>query len=126
MKEPELARLRQERLRALPSVDEALRVLGGYAGAPRARLIEAVRAVLAAERRAVVGALSVTALRPGPVAPAALLDAVRARLDAAAAWRLDRVVNATGVVLHTNLGRALLAPAALARLALVARHYSNL
>ena len=36
------------------------------------------------------------------------------------------MINATGVVLHTNLGRAPLGPAALARLALVAARYSNL
>lgn len=48
---------------------------------------------------------------------------------AIAAWtapRLRRVVNATGVVLHTNLGRAPLPEAALARIAAVAGRYSNL
>jgi L-seryl-tRNA(Ser) seleniumtransferase len=39
---------------------------------------------------------------------------------------LRRVINATGVVLHTNLGRAPLNSAALDRVAEVARHYSNL
>jgi L-seryl-tRNA(Ser) seleniumtransferase len=51
---------------------------------------------------------------------------VAVQLRAAAAWRLDRVVNATGVVLHTNLGRAPLSRAALARLAVIGRRYSNL
>ena len=51
---------------------------------------------------------------------------MRAALAAGPAWGLDRVINATGVVLHTNLGRAPLGPAALARLALVAARYSNL
>ena len=57
---------------------------------------------------------------------AALLPRVRVVLAAAGAWQLDRVINATGVVLHTNLGRAPLGPAALARLAVVAAGYSNL
>jgi L-seryl-tRNA(Ser) seleniumtransferase len=37
-----------------------------------------------------------------------------------------RVINATGVILHTNLGRALLSQAAIENVALLASHYSNL
>src|SRR5581483_10698145 len=40
--------------------------------------------------------------------------------------RLRRVLNATGVVVHTNLGRAPLAPEAIAQIVDVARGYSNL
>jgi L-seryl-tRNA(Ser) seleniumtransferase len=47
-------------------------------------------------------------------------------LRAARAPRLRRVLNATGVIVHTNLGRAPLAEAAIERLADVARGYSNL
>jgi L-seryl-tRNA(Ser) seleniumtransferase len=46
-----------------------------------------------------------------------ILDRVEARIRHARAPQLRRVVNATGVVLHTNLGRALLAPEAIARAA---------
>src|SRR5262245_10118344 len=49
-----------------------------------------------------------------------------ARLAAAAAPSLRRVVNATGVVVHTNLGRAPLARAAAERAATLARGYTNL
>jgi L-seryl-tRNA(Ser) seleniumtransferase len=122
----ELAHLRQERLRALPSVDEVLRDLDGEPAAPRARLVEAVRAVLDESRHAMLAAASAEDLRRIPHEPPAVLACVRARLAAAAAWQLDRVVNATGVVLHTNLGRAPLGPTALARLTLVAARYSNL
>ena len=48
------------------------------------------------------------------------------RLDAALAPSLTPVINATGVIVHTNLGRAPLAPAAIARVGEVARGYSNL
>ena len=49
-----------------------------------------------------------------------------ARVEAAARPSLVPVVNATGVVVHTNLGRAPLSPAAAARVAAVASSYSNL
>ena len=52
-------------------------------------------------------------------------DAVAARLRAAVAPRLRRVINATGVILHTNLGRAPLSDAAMRALA-VGAGYSNL
>ena len=103
-----------------------LRALDGQPPAPRPRVVEAVRAVLAERRRAVLAAASPGELDALALEAPALLPRVRAALAAAGAWRLDRVVNATGVVLHTNLGRAPLGPAALARLALVAARYSNL
>ncbi len=121
-----LQALRQARLRALPSVDEVVRALDGAPAVPRARVVAAARAVLADGRRAVLAAASTKELDALPLDAAALLPRVRLALTAAGAWRLDRVINATGVVLHTNLGRAPLSPAALARLAVVAARYSNL
>lgn len=53
-------------------------------------------------------------------------DAVRDRLEAADRPSLRHVVNATGVVLHTNLGRAPLAPEAVRAMQRVAGSYSNL
>src|SRR5262249_61541190 len=55
-----------------------------------------------------------------------LLARVGMRLEAAAAPRLGRVVNATGGMLHTNLGRALLAEDAVAAVVDAARHATNL
>jgi L-seryl-tRNA(Ser) seleniumtransferase len=107
------------RLAALPKVDEVLRrpELEG-AGLPRWALTDAVRAAIDERRRAILdggdGAVE--------VASEEVLALARARLRPS----LRPVINATGVVLHTNLGRAPLAEAAVARLAEVARGYSNL
>jgi L-seryl-tRNA(Ser) seleniumtransferase len=52
--------------------------------------------------------------------------AVRARLESGVAPSLVRAVNATGILVHTNLGRSPLSPAAIAAIAEIARGYSNL
>jgi L-seryl-tRNA(Ser) seleniumtransferase len=122
----DLSTRRRERLRDLPSVDEVLRDFDGDGPVPRRRVVEAVRAVLDESRRAVLTADSVDELERVPLEGAALRARIEARLAAAAAWQLDRVINATGVVLHTNLGRAPLGPGALDRLALIGARYSNL
>jgi L-seryl-tRNA(Ser) seleniumtransferase len=83
---------------ALPSVDRVLRddaVRALLAAHPRGQVVDAVRDVLDAHRAA-------------GTAPSDLAARVADRLRPS----LARVVNATGVVLHTNLGRAPLAPAA--------------
>ena len=110
-------------LRALPSVDALLLSLEGVAALrdiPRRRLTETVRDVLAAERRRVLEAGG------PPVAIGALAERVAGLLARGGAFSLAPVINATGVVLHTNLGRALLSPLARERLVSAAQAYSNL
>src|ERR671931_136401 len=98
------------RLRDLPSVDELARKLDD----PLA--VEAARAVLARARETIAAGGS-----PGDLE--ALLGA---EVRALRAPRLRRVLNATGVLVHTNLGRAPLAEHALDRVVEAARGYSNL
>jgi L-seryl-tRNA(Ser) seleniumtransferase len=111
------------RLRELPSVDEvlsrpAVRALEVRIG--RAAVKAAVRqAIAAARQRILAGALNGS----GELVPD---DEVLSRARNEAAPRLRRVINATGVVLHTNLGRAPLHPEAVAQVAQVASGYSNL
>ncbi len=88
--------------RRLPSVDAVVRA-AGETGLPRARFVAAVREVLADARKE--GRLASDA---DQIARAAH-DRVAARDERT----LRRVLNATGVVLQTNLGRAPLAPSAL-------------
>jgi L-seryl-tRNA(Ser) seleniumtransferase len=97
-------------LRDLPSVDELAR----GAGDPLA--VDAARAVLARARERIASGL----------APGDLETELRTELAAMRAPSLRRVLNATGVVVHTNLGRAPLAEEALARVVEAARGYSNL
>ncbi len=103
--------------RDLPSVDRLLRdpeVQALLDLAPRVALVAAVRQSLDAARTR----------RAGP--PENWATDIRERLTAGATPNLNPVLNATGVVLHTNLGRAPMADAALAAVIAVASGYSNL
>ena len=84
----------------------------------RERVVDAIRAQIADERRDVAGA-------PDAAAASDRRSAVEARLRAEAAPKLRRVINASGVILHTNLGRAPLSQTAVDALA-IAAGYSNL
>ncbi|HUZ15086.1 MAG TPA: L-seryl-tRNA(Sec) selenium transferase [Gaiellaceae bacterium] len=97
-------------LRDLPSVDELARA----AGDPLA--VEAARVVIERAREEI---------RAG-VDPGDLAARLRDELGDARRPRLRGVLNATGVVVHTNLGRAPLAEEALARVVAAGRGYSNL
>jgi L-seryl-tRNA(Ser) seleniumtransferase len=97
-------------LRDLPSVDELAR------GVDDPLAIAAARTVLDRAREEI---------RAG-ADPGDLGARVREELTAARAPSLRRVLNATGVIVHTNLGRAPLAEEALAQVVEAARGYSNL
>ncbi len=108
-------------LRALPQVQRLLELGQGHG-----LLAHPHDAVVAALRQALEEARA--ALRrgeAGPALPDALLDRAHALLRAGQGPRLGRVINATGIVLHTNLGRAPLAPAAAAAV-VAAAGYCNL
>ena len=98
------------RLRDLPSVDELAR----QSDDPLA--VEAARQVVARARERIQAGDD----------PGDLAAHLQAELSAARTPRLRRVINATGVIVHTNLGRAPLAEAALERVRAIGRGYSNL
>jgi L-seryl-tRNA(Ser) seleniumtransferase len=96
-------------LRELPSVDELLRA-EQVAGLPHGVAVAAAREALARAREEIAAGHD-----PGDLVERVLEAAARR-----AAPRLVRAINATGIVLHTNLGRAPLAAAAIERVAEVA------
>jgi len=130
-----------ELLRSLPSIE---RLLAGPAAArlseelSRPRLRDLLREITDNLRREMsaqsLDARSLLALNPGREGNGSLQELLEAeigrRLEARAEElsrpSLRRVVNATGVVIHTNLGRAPLARAAMDAVSDVATHYSNL
>ncbi|HTI37068.1 MAG TPA: L-seryl-tRNA(Sec) selenium transferase [Vicinamibacterales bacterium] len=114
-------------LRVIPSIEqlrqrEAMLALEARYG--RAAVVDALRAETAALREQ---------LATGAVA-AVLVDEAVARIEAGVAARLraamrpslGRVINATGVIVHTNLGRSPLSAAAMARIAEIGGGYTNL
>ena len=108
--------------RRIPPVARLLAAPGGVALTARYRRERVVDTL-----RLVLGELRRQASDGGPVPPdEALLAAAARRLESASRPRLTRVVNATGVVLHTNLGRAPLADEAIAALVSAAGGATNL
>ncbi|MFL5320660.1 MAG: L-seryl-tRNA(Sec) selenium transferase [Myxococcaceae bacterium] len=109
----------KQRLRELPSIDELLGspelqpVLDAH---PRERKVAALRLAVGAARDRILR---------GDERGFERTD-VEAALKTLSTPGLRRVLNATGTVLHTNLGRAPLAKEAIARVAEIARGYSNL
>ncbi len=108
--------------RKLPKVDRLLdepRLSGAKAALGARGLKVVVREVLSEQR---------AQIRSGGLAAAAdeIVEQIQTRSQRRLAQRLEVVVNATGVLLHTNLGRAPLAAASVRRIAEVASGYSNL
>jgi len=106
--------------RTLPAVHVLLEQDGVRALAervPRSVVVDAVRASLAAAR---------TRPEQAPTTEAEWTSVVAAHIAASERPTLQPVLNATGVVLHTNLGRAPLATAAVEAIAEVARGFSSL
>jgi L-seryl-tRNA(Ser) seleniumtransferase len=101
-------------LRAVPAVEKVLQALGDTA-VPRP-------AVLAMVRR------ELSALRNEKTIPDfdAVVSRIRAALEDLRRSRIQPLINGTGILVHTNLGRAPLGPAVVETLTQIAANYSNL
>jgi len=115
---------KQKLLAKIPSVDEILKSPDGEKWLeyhPRKIVLGAVREVLELKRKEIMsknqtGEISVESISTG------LEHAIKER----AAYKLKPLINATGVVIHTNLGRSILSDKALDNIRHVAGSYSNL
>ncbi|HEX7859805.1 MAG TPA: L-seryl-tRNA(Sec) selenium transferase [Verrucomicrobiae bacterium] len=107
-------KLEQARLRGIPSVEKVLQALGAM-DLPRP-------AVLAIIRRELV------ALRSAQEIPSFdnVVGAIRAAIENLRRARIQPVINGTGIVVHTNLGRSPLADSVIETLASIGANYNNL
>ncbi len=101
-------------LRAIPAVEKILQTLGDV-GLPRPVVTAVVRRELAA-------------LRAQKLVPAfeAILTRIQAALEGLRLGRIQPLINGTGILVHTNLGRAPLGPAVIEALSAIAANYNNL
>lgn len=111
----------QQRLRQIPSVDRLQRefLQDGSLGLPRALVTEIIRREIESMRADLTGG-------DGAGVPDDVAGSIREQLHALSAARIQPVINATGVLIHTNLGRSPVTLAALERATAVASGYSNL
>ncbi|HWR88805.1 MAG TPA: L-seryl-tRNA(Sec) selenium transferase [Dissulfurispiraceae bacterium] len=114
---------KQKILASLPAVDEVLKSVKGLAwqrSFPRRYVLQAIREVIEEKRRLILDG-GATDIDTGHFE--AEIESRAARLSA---FSLRRVINATGVVIHTNLGRSLLSRDVLDHVCEIASSYSNL
>jgi L-seryl-tRNA(Ser) seleniumtransferase len=106
--------MKQSQLRAIPAVEKVLQALGD-AGLPRPMVVEVVRRELAA-------------LRKQKSIPGfdAVVATIRAALRDLSSSRVRPLINGTGIVIHTNLGRAPLAEAVIEAISRIGANYNNL
>ena len=115
----------KELLRQIPGVDALLQmeaVQNALSRHPRKLVLDAIREELDETRKLILqtpGSFSA-------IDPAELARSIAQRADRLAAFTLRPVVNATGIVIHTNLGRSILPEDAIARLQTVCGGYNNL
>ncbi len=113
-------------LRQVPSVDELLlrpRIAALAKRMDRGFLVETVREVLAGTRRALTSGNSTA---EALVSPTALEETIVEAVKKEFTPSLQPVINASGVILHTNLGRAPLSGLVIEEFRRAATHYSNL
>lgn len=122
-----MSAVRKNLLRGIPKVDDIIaeaRITELLERAPRSLVLEVVRDALSSLRQQLITAdeselpesLELNVLLQN------IMDEVTRRND----YHLKRVINATGVVIHTNLGRSLLAPSIAQHLTEVSCYYSTL
>ena len=114
---------KQKSLSEIPSVDELLKSPQGaqwLCAFPRKTVIQAIRTVLESVRSKILAG------QTKDIAPDTIPACIEAEIKKLSSYSLLRLINATGIVLHTNLGRAVLSEKALENIYMIGRGYSNL
>jgi len=114
-------------LQQLPGVDHILELAAkgsDFDQVPRTVLTRSIRTVLEELRKSIIA--NADQLSETDLADGVIVAKVRGAVSRAMALNLERLVNATGIVIHTNLGRSLLATEALENLKAIGGRYSNL
>ena len=116
----------RELLRRIPGIDHILELLKGDALAdiPQSVKLSSARRITEHLRTRILSQDS--DLSTDDLADQAVLEQVKTAIRQASAPNLKRTINATGVVVHTNLGRSLLSADVLQNLNMIAGRYSNL
>ncbi len=110
-------------LSALPSVDEVLKSQKGMQWQkeyPRRYILQSVREVIDGRRNAILSG------KRDDIDYDAMLEKIHIKLEKLSEFSLKPVINATGVVIHTNLGRSVLSEAVMQHVKEIACGYSNL
>jgi L-seryl-tRNA(Ser) seleniumtransferase len=118
----------KELLKQLPAVDEILkedRTRAWLETYPRVLVLEAIRTSIDRRRKSILKAKEQGPAKQAVALPD-ILDQAEAILQELSEPSLRPVINATGVVVHTNLGRSILSEKAVQRMIEVSRSYSNL
>jgi L-seryl-tRNA(Ser) seleniumtransferase len=113
----------QQQLSQLPSVDECLKSAYGQKwleSYPRKTVLRSIREVIDIKRKAILsGVISDVSIE-------VISRQIEAAVKKLSAYKLIPLINATGVVIHTNLGRSILSDRAVDHMVATASSYSNL
>ena len=123
----DLSELQKEYLRKLPGVDSIIEIAKAdqfFDHIPRTVLIRAIRSVLDARRQAILQNTHENSEEY--LSEQGIKASVKQFVEKASTLNLRRTINATGIVVHTNLGRSLLAEEAIKNLIEISGRYSNL
>jgi len=113
-------------LQTIPGVDRILELIKSeplYDDTPKSLIVRSIRSVIEELRTAILNGKDVL---EKTLSESSIIKDVREQIKSSMAPNLKRTINATGVIVHTNLGRSLLADCAIENLAALAGRYSNL
>ena len=122
-----LSENQQKMLRTLPGVDHVLELAGTapfFENIPKTVMVNSIRETLETLRKSILTAKR--SIREESLSEDKIIELVKAVAEKAMTLNLRNLVNATGVVVHTNLGRSLLPEEVIENIAVIAGRYSNL